>query len=441
MLKNCMLIYMTYLKEKQHYSDLYDRHTVDLCRKTEELFKEDVEIPKGKKVDKEELKRAHKVAHKLYLYFQKGERYLNKESIIKEWMDRDQKKDDLYENAQAPEDIRCLTCRNKLKSTFKDLWSETDKEDCVLFMYDCPNKCLPRRAFFNDGEEWRVKPNLCPRCDVELNKKADDDGTKLTTTYTCSKCKYTETDVIEWSETKEDGFDENFARDRERYCLTDEEGQKFQREKWNMEQMGKLAKEFEEKEQARAEKLEQNPKGFHLDGAGYTCFICGGSTPEGDNWYDKYGIKCLVCQRAIDKKEIPASLAKNKDSWYSKFDLEHYFNLKGPALRKWVKEGIIKSRTVSRYGEGVHVELFLIKDNKGFLPPKKMVESQMVREKKDGEVWTHSEPWYRFVDPFEYLKGYKIMDYMRVVPPEELKKREEEKAKKREAKRKKSKKK
>ena len=25
---------------------------------------------------------------------------------------------------------------------------------------DCVNKCMPRRAFFSDGEEWRSKPNL-----------------------------------------------------------------------------------------------------------------------------------------------------------------------------------------------------------------------------------------------------------------------------------------
>lgn len=36
-------------------------------------------------------------------------------------------------------------------------------------------------------------------------------------------------------------------------------------------------------------------------------------------------------------------------------------------------------------------------------------------------------PWYCFADPHEVLKGYKIMDYLRVVPPEEMKKREEAK--------------
>jgi hypothetical protein len=171
----------------------------------------------------------------------------------------------------------------------------------------------------------------------------------------------------------------------------------------------------------RKKKLEENPKGYVLDGVGYTCFICGSGTQAGKNWYDKHGIKCSICQAAIDKKEIPASLAKNKESWYSKYDLEHSFNLKAPVLRKWIKEGIIKARTVTHDGKGTHVQLFLIKDNKGFLPPKKMVESQMVKETKDGQDWYHSEPWYRFVDPHEHLKGYKIMDHLRVTKSEGIK--------------------
>jgi hypothetical protein len=187
------------------------------------------------------------------------------------------------------------------------------------------------------------------------------------------------------------------------------------------EKRSEFAKECEEEEKALAEKLKANPKGFHLEGEGYTCFICGGQTPKGDNWYDEWGIKCLVCQKAIDDGEIPASLAKEKDSWYSKNDLERNFNVKGPGLRKWIKEGIIKARTVSQYGNGVHTQLFLIEDNKDFLPPKKLVEWQSVSEIKDGKKWYRSEPWYRFVDPYKHLKGYKIMDHLKFVRVEPTK--------------------
>lgn len=409
-----------YLKSQQNYVDLYDQHTVDMCRRTEQSFKnKDTDPPLAKGITEEEAKGVKRFAMKWYLHMEMGERYLNKEKTIQEWMETDRRKDELYESAQAPEDIRCLTCRNRLKPTFKELWSEIDKPDRVLFMYDCPNQCLPRRAFFSDGEEWRVKPILCPKCDTALDHKTDDNGEKLVTTRTCSKCGYSESDEMVWTHKKDDGVDESFAKDRDRFCMTDEEGKKFQEEKWNLQQMAKFVDEWKEKDKVREEKLKANPQGFHLDGVGYRCAICHDSTKEGDNWYDEFGIKCLVCQKAIDEGEIPASLAKDEDVWYSKFDLDHYFNLKGPSLRKWIKEGVIKPRTVSHYGKGVHFELFLLEDNKEFLPPKKLVESRSVKTRRDGKDWFTTEKWYRFVDPYEHLKGYKILDHLKFTVAEE----------------------
>ena len=234
-----------------------------------------------------------------------------------------------------------------------------------------------------------------------------------------------------WTHNKEEEVDEKFAADRDRFCLTEEEGKKYQEEKWNMLGLKKLLEEFDAEQKRRDEKLKENPKGFILDGKGYTCVICHNGTPEGDCWYDEYGIKCLVCQKAIDEGEIPASLAKDKDSWYTKYDMETCFNVKGPALRSWIKKGIIKPRIVSHYGKGSWYELFMIEDNKDFLPPKKMVESRFVNKKgADGKTWSTSHPWYHFVDPVEHLKGYKIMEHLRVLTPEEVKARDEEKKKK-----------
>jgi hypothetical protein len=425
-----------HLKSHQYYSDLYDRGTVEDCRRIERICDKPTPLPEDSKLSEKEARGVEAWAKKLYLRGTMGERYLKKSETIREWTDRDKKRDELLENAQPPEDIRCLTCRNRLSVTFKDLQSDEKKGDRVFFMFDCPNKCLPRRAFFSDGEEWRVKPTLCLHCSTELDKKMDDDGKKLVTTLTCPKCGYVEKEEYEWHSKKDDDFDPDFAKDRDRFCMTAEEGAEYSDEKYRMEQLARLGKEFEEEQKRRDEKLKENPKGFHLDGVGYGCFICGDHTKEGDNWYDEYGIKCLVCQKAIDNGEIPASLAKEKDSWYTRYDFEHYFNVTSPALRKWVKEGIVKSRTVSQYGKGVHTELFLIEDNKDFLPPKDMLKSQSVKTRgKDGKDYYHMEDWYKFVDPFEHLKGYRIMNHLRVVPPEEMKAREEEQKKKDEARR------
>ena len=423
-----------YLKPKQYYIDLYDKHTVENCRRFESR-QDSLDVSKAKGISRKEAKAIVNHVNNLFLTFEKGERWANRDKTINDWMERDQQRDEFLESANPPEDIRCLTCRNRLEVDSKQLWhGDDDKSDRVLFIFECPNKCLPRRAFFNDGEEWRSKPHLCESCGSPTKCEVSDDKVKMVTTYTCSNCKHVEVDEYMWS-TKEDEYDEHFAADRDRFCLSEEEGRKFQDMKWNMERMAAFGKDWEEKEKARAKKLEENPKGFHLEGAGYTCFICGYSTPEGDNWYDKWGIKCLVCQWAIDHNEIPPSLAKHKDTWYKKYDFEHYFNVKGATLNKWVREGIVKVRTVSKYGERVHAQLFLIKDNKDFLPPKKLLESQRGKVVENGKEQVRMLPWYCFGDPRELLKDYKIMNYLRIIPPEEMEQREKERKEKAEKRR------
>ncbi len=178
-----------------------------------------------------------------------------------------------------------------------------------------------------------------------------------------------------------------------------------------MGQLAELLFDCYVKDEKRKRKLKELPQGFQLDGVGYSCAICGNGTPINGNWYDKYGIKCMICQAAINRKEIPASLAKNREGWYSKYDLESSFNLKGPTLRSWIKKDILKARAVTRDGR-IHEQLFLIKDNKETLPPKKLVESRMVRVEENGKEYHSIKPWYMFVNPHEHLKGYKILDHL-----------------------------
>ena len=62
----------------------------------------------------------------------------------------------------------------------------------------------------------------------------------------------------------------------------------------------------------------------------------------------------------------------------------------------------------------VHLQLFLIKDNKDVLPPKKLIKSRITKIIKDGEEYFTQEYWYEFVDQklFERLKKYKILYYL-----------------------------
>jgi len=143
----------------------------------------------------------------------------------------------------------------------------------------------------------------------------------------------------------------------------------------------------------RKDRLKKEPKGFNLDdGKVYTCCICKDNISDKETWYDKGGMKCLHCQKALDKKIIPMSVCKNDKSWYSIWEFDYYFKIKSPTVRKFIRHGKLKSRVIPDLNTGKsHCEIILIKDNKDILPNKP--ESYSIKDEK-GMI--HSE--YEEVD-------------------------------------------
>lgn len=166
-----------------------------------------------------------------------------------------------------------------------------------------------------------------------------------------------------------------------------------------------------EEECRRKKLLEESPKGFHLDRSG-TCKICGIITSGENSWYDKNGFKCMTCQKAINQRIIPISVVKNEESWYSQYDLESYFNIYGPFLKKYIKQGILKERVILTESKKVHCRLFLIRDNKDTLPPKKILKPQAAKTMHKGEEYYTTENWYEFADftVIEQVRKYKIVN-------------------------------
>lgn len=407
----------SYLKDRKEYIDRYERLVVNRCRNIEKFYSEPPKSLKEKKISKKRMEQMSIGVKKLQLYFETGELYLKKEETIRKWMEDDERKDSFYENAQPPDDIRCLTCRNRMTVMHKDYWTELDKPDRVLFMFECPNGCMPRRAFFSDGQELKRKPDMCPKCDIPLTGKSKEVKNTLVITHSCKKCKYTKTDEIGGYEPKEEPIDENYAQDRDRFCLTDEEGMEYGQGKRNLEEIGKICEEHKKEEQEREERLKEHPEGFAIERRGGTCNLCGHSNygQEEDYWYDKWGIKCLVCQKAIDRKEVPGSLLKFKDSWYSDWELKSRFNVKTPTIRKWTKDGVLKARIISHYGKGTWAQVYLLKDNKDFLPPKKFTDSRSYSYEKDGKTWHTTAEWYKYEDLRKKVGRYEIMNYIKIV--------------------------
>ena len=185
-----------------------------------------------------------------------------------------------------------------------------------------------------------------------------------------------------------------------------------------MEMLVQIGVDITLEECRREDLLKQSPRGFHLDKS-VSCRICGESAIGENSWYDKYGPKCITCQKAVDKKLVPGSIIKDNDSYYTSYEMEFYFNLKTSTLRKWIKAGIIKDRIIPGEGKSIHRQLFLISDNNGFLPSKNLLCFLMVKEIIDGKEMYSFYPWYYFVDPIQHLKDYKISDYFKVVLKDE----------------------
>jgi len=241
-----------HLKPDKYYSDLYDRFTIEECKYWEDKKSiDDSPSIKDKNSGKAKIKREFsiKVLIPTILHFVKGERYKKKAETIRDWTRRDQAKDDLLASAVPPK-AECLICGSDLIPNFRDLhdgW--LDKEDRVLFMYDCPNRCLPRRAFFDNGEEWKPKPLLCPKCKTEMNRSHKKETNKITTIYTCPECGYKEKDTLDLNR-KSEKVDPNFESDRRKYCLSDEEGGKYISWITNFRELMEKIKDREENKEA-----------------------------------------------------------------------------------------------------------------------------------------------------------------------------------------------
>ncbi len=240
-----------HLKSKQEYIDLYDKFTVDSCRNTERICRS---IKPPEKVTQAQNEALTNLVLHYELLFKTMHWYENKEKTISEWMTRDEKKDRLYESEKAPTDIRCNICHYLVTPEDKIFYDGfDDKEDRILFMYKCSNGCKPKRAFFNTGEEYVIKPSLCSTCETILERTHERiDDKKIVTTDTCPKCGHAEIDEIDLS-TEEKPEDPEYENDRSRFCLSGEALFKNQKEKANIEGLAKIMKDIEEKDKHKEE--------------------------------------------------------------------------------------------------------------------------------------------------------------------------------------------
>lgn len=227
---------MQYLKNEQHYTDIYDLGTIEECldyyKAIEKGFDKHKDSEKFKKFTKKKFDREVRKMTNLAVNIIKGERYKNKARVIHEWMERDRKEQEKYDNAVPPKGIICKDCSAPTKVTNKDFLHSYEENAQVLFMFRCV-KCNIGQAFYEDGTEWHYDPPKCPKCNAPLNNDIKDVDDVMTTTYSCTKCPYKKVDTHDFKKFKQEREKEKakekklLADYREVFCLPDKEGQEY----------------------------------------------------------------------------------------------------------------------------------------------------------------------------------------------------------------------
>lgn len=206
----------TFLKDDSYYNDLYDRQTVEECRNVEKRF---AEAAVGTPVEQAWQNLLVKAA----LYFVRGECYARKFDTVAFWREKDRQRDRQLAQARIPRGIRCVACFADMLCEEKDLHDREDVEQ-VLFYFICP-KCDARRAFFEDGAEYRRKKVFCTQCQAEAKTVYQRTGKEISVVTTCPKCGKVETESL--TIQKPPASDEKYAADRERFCMSEEEGREY----------------------------------------------------------------------------------------------------------------------------------------------------------------------------------------------------------------------
>jgi hypothetical protein len=125
-----------------------------------------------------------------------------------------------------------------------------------------------------------------------------------------------------------------------------------------------LAYEVAVKEMRRKKKLKEHRKGFAIDEDGvFSCFICFESITKENGWYDKYGFKCLNCQRAVDEKIIPPIVFKDRHSWLATWQVQDRLKIHPATMRKMIREGQLKPRIITYTHNINNYYIFMLSEN------------------------------------------------------------------------------
>ena len=224
---------MDYLRDEQYYIDRYDLLSIESCLRWIEVLKARIlkdreEVNDFKLADTKGFVGA---LGELTLYFRKGEEYRDKEKTINKWKESDRVKQEKYDNTKIPSSVFCENCNWAMEFDGKTLHDFSDEPMRMLFFFRCP-KCRKGKGIFEDGEIYKPKKHLCPKCGTELKEERKRNGEVITTIETCG-CGYNNKDVWDMKadeerfKKQEDHEKRLLQAFRGEFCLTKEEGDKY----------------------------------------------------------------------------------------------------------------------------------------------------------------------------------------------------------------------
>jgi hypothetical protein len=248
----------THLRDRKHYEDLYDRLTIQSGRRNFPYYEEFYEKLEKKLEPDDTIDRPGNAVLLNAFYMQVIglellDRYERRTDQIDGWMARDEAEDGRIAAARLIEEPYCQHCgKQGLRITDKSLMhrnenSKYDDPEDVLFMLRCPN-CDKNSAFWGDGNEWKPKPTLCPKCKNEIVNKTTTTKRAIIFNYTCLSCGHSYKDKMDLDDKKEKR-DPNFDKDRVYFCLLDKEFRdRLYAIKHGFEDMARYGKEMKEKD-------------------------------------------------------------------------------------------------------------------------------------------------------------------------------------------------
>ena len=160
----------------------------------------------------------------------KMERFKNKKQTIEKWMQGDREKQEMFDNAK-PWEYYCRDCSVLMEPMHKSLHDDLNKPLRMLFLYECP-RCKKKEGYYDNGELYISKPNLCEKCgsEIKVTLKMDERKDLTTWIYECNSCDFKKTEINDhkkWQEehAKQEAKDkELLEKYRNQFCFSEKEG-------------------------------------------------------------------------------------------------------------------------------------------------------------------------------------------------------------------------